>query len=41
MSQERLEGLAMLSIDQGLAKQINFDDVIEQLAIQKVVGNKQ
>ena len=36
MQRDRLEGAAMLSIEQEVTKQINFDDIIEELAVKKV-----
>lgn len=36
MQRDRLGGVAMLSIEQEVAKQINVDNTIEQLAVKKV-----
>lgn len=36
MRQDRLDGVAMLSIEQEVTKQINFDDIIEELSIKTI-----
>ena len=35
MSQERLTSLSILSIENDLARQVNFDDVIDTFALEK------